>query len=474
MGSGSLPSARRGACPRAPGAPGRARCSPLLLGSLAALTACSGLTDRGVVARAGDWTLTEERLAELLVLAQPFPLDSVPVGELVDHWVAAAAMSQRAAAGDSLLGSEALEAVAWPARREAILAADREQRLGAMVVVTAAEAEAVHQEGSLRLVAQVLRRADPGMSSSQRLQQQRTADRLLQEIADGGSWIDAVVESEDEASKPSGGVMGLFGPDELPSTLDRVAFRLEPGHVSPVTQSSQGFHIIYRPTFPEIEFQFIGLLRERWLAEADAVSNQEERDARGFAFAGGGAATLARIAADPHPWLESRQPLATWDARMDAAGAPLPSHPAGELTASVVARDLLFVPPQTLAQWADAGRETQEDLITNLGTREMRIADAAARGMSLDPSLEESFFMAHADRMEYWTRTLALGGADAPSRESLARHMDRVTAREEPVRVMSPLFEAWLLDRVDTRVRTRGVLAAIVKARAMLQPSGDP
>lgn len=440
----------------------------LLLGSLAALTACSTLTDRGVAARAGDWTLTEERLAELLVMAQPFPLDTVAVGELVEHWVAAAAMSLRAAAGDSLLGSEALEAVAWPARREAILAADREQRLGATVMVTAAEAEAVHQEGSLRMVAQVLRLADPGMSSSMRLQQQRTAERLLQEIVDGGSWIDAVAESEDAASQPTGGLMGLFGPGELPSTLDRVAFRLEPGQVSGVTQSSQGFHIIYRPTFSEVEFQFIGLLRERRLAEADAVANQEERDARNFDVAEGGAAILARIAADPRPWLESRQPLATWDARMDAAGAPLPSHPAGTLTAGAVARDFLFVPPPALAQWADATIEAREDLITNVGTREMRIADAAARGMSLDPAVEESFFMAHADQMEYWTRTLELGGADAPSREALARHMDLVMAREEPVRVMSPLFEAWLLDRVDTRVRTRGVLAAIVQAKAAL------
>lgn len=455
--------------------PERARRLPLLLGTLVALTAlvsCSDVRDRGVVARAGDWTLTEERLAELLVVAQPFPLDTVAVSELAGHWVAAAAMSQRAAAGDSLLGSEAMEAVAWAARREAILAADREQRLGTMVVVGSAEAAAVHEEGALRLVAQVLRRAEPGMSSGMRLQQQRTADRLLQEIADGGSWIDAVAQSEDEASKPSGGVMGLFGPGELPSTLDRVAFRLEPGQVSPVTQSSQGFHIIYRPTFPEIEFQFIGLLRERRLAEADAAAAQDERTARGFALVPGATATLRRIAEDPGVWLESRQPLATWDARVDAAGEPLAIHPAGQLTASVIARDFHFVPPQALAQWAEAGEERLEDLITDVGTRELRIVDAAARGMALDLALEESFFMAHADQMEYWTRALALGAADAPSREALARHMALIAAREEPVRVMSPLFEAWLLDRVDTRVRMRGVLAAIVQARATVERGG--
>ncbi len=447
----------------------RSALSICLFGSLAALAGCGDLTDRGVVARAGDWTLTEERLAELLVLAQPFPLDSVAVAEMVDHWVAAAAMSLRAAAGDSLLGSEALEAFAWAARREGMLVADREQRLGTAVMVTSAEAAAVHEEGSLRLVAQVLRRTDPGMSSSLRLQQQRTAERLLQGIADGGSWIDAVAESEDDASKPSGGVIGLFGPGELPSTLDRVAFRLEPGQVSSVTQSSEGFHIIYRPTFAEVEFQFIGLLRERRLAEADGLANQEERAARNFTVMAGGPATLARIAQDPEAWLESEQPVATWDARMDAVGASVPGRPAGHLIAGVVARDFLFVPPPALAQWAEATAEDREDLITSVGIRELRITDAAARGMTLDPAVGESLSAAHADHMEYWSRALALGGAGAPSREALAGHMERVVSREEPVRVIPPLFEAWLRGRLDTRVRARGILVAIVQARTALE-----
>ena len=453
---------------------GRVGAPVLLLASLGALAACGDILDRGVVARAGDWTLTEERLAELLVMAQPFPLDTVAVAELVDHWVGAAAMSQRAAAGDSLLGREALEAVAWAARRDAILAADREQRLGAMVVVTAAEAEAVHEEGALRLVAQVLRRADPGMSSTLRLQQQRTADRLLQDLVDGGSWINAVAESEDEASKPSGGVMGLVAPGELPSTLDRVAFRLEVGHVSPVTQSSEGFHILYRPTFPEVEFQFIGFLRQRRLAEADAAVNRTEREARNFAVAAGSSVTVARIAEDPGAWLESQLPLVTWDGRVDAAGTPVPGHPSGALAAGAVARDFFFIPPQARAQLAEADRELLDNLLADAGTREMRIADAAARGLSLDPAVEESFFAAHADRMEYWSRALELSRAGAPAREALAGHMERVVSREEPVRVIPPLFEAWLLDRVGTRVRTRGMLVAIVQARAALEQAGDP
>ena len=421
------------------------------------LAGCSELTDRGVVARAGDWTLTEDRMAVILVSAQPFPLDSAAVGELAGHWVAAAALSQRAAAGDSLMGSEAIEMVTWAARREAFLAADREDRLGAAAVVTPAEAAAAHQEGSLRLIAQVFRRAGPEASSNERLQQQRTAEGLLETIAGGGSWIDAVAESEDEVSKPSGGVIGLFGPGELPSTLDRVAFGLEPGHVSAVTQSGEGFHILYRPTFPEVEFQFTGLLRERRLFDADAAANEVERSARNLAVAGGASVTLARIAEEPGAWLDSRLPLVTWDG--------------GSLTADVVARDFHFVLPSALAGWAEATPDVLDEVLTDLGTREMRISDAEARGLLLVPELEASFVADYADQLEYWTRLLQLGGADAPSRETLERYMDAVVLREEPLRSLPPLLEAWLLGRIDNRVRARGVLAAIVKARpAVGQP----
>jgi len=79
-----------------------------------------------MAARAGDWTLTEERLAELLVQAQPLPLDSAAAYRLASHWVAAAALALRSAAGDSLLGSAALEAATWLDRREAVFAADRD------------------------------------------------------------------------------------------------------------------------------------------------------------------------------------------------------------------------------------------------------------------------------------------------------------------------------------------------------------
>lgn len=431
-----------------------------LLLAIAGMPGCGDPADRGVAARAGDWTLSEERLAELLVLAQPFPLDSAAAHQLASHWVAAAALALRSAAGDSLLGSDAVGATIWLERREAVLAADREARLGGSVGIDAATAERVFREGRLRLVAHTLRRVGPGASSSERLQQQRTAERLLATLVEGGSWDQAVAESQDGETRGASGLLGLFAQGELPSTLDRVVFGLGPGQVSAVTQSNQGYHVLYRPRYEEVGSLYMGQLRRRRLTEADSAANEEERLSRGFALVPGAVAVLARIAGEPVAWLESARPLAEWEG--------------GRLTASIAARYLLHFPPQSLAELAGAGEDARARLISDLGIRELRLGDANGGEGLVSPSLEEALVATHADEIEYWSGALELGAVDPPSRPALARHMESLVARRQNWRSLPPLFEAWVLARVDHQVRVRGVLAAIVTAGETLAEAGGP
>jgi len=434
-----------------------------LLLALPWLLGCGELDDRGIAARTGDWTLTEERLAELLVQAQPFPLDSAAVHQLARHWAAAAALALRSAAGDSLLGSEALEAATWLDHREAVLAADREVRLGAAASVDEASAEAFFHEGELRLVAHTLRRVGPETPSSERLRQQRAAELLHSTLVEGGSWDEVVAESEDMETRSMAGLLGVFAPGELPSTLDRVVFRLEPGQVSPVTQSSEGFHILYRPRYEEVRSLYVEQLRQRRLADADADANEEERTTRGFSLGPGAATVLGRMAREPAKWMESAQPLAEWEG--------------GRLTAAMVARYLLYFPRESLAELAAADEEAREGLINDLGTRELRFGDAAGREGVPAPALEEALSASHADEIEYWSRALELGAAEAPSRAALARYMESLVSRREGGRSLPPLLESWLLGRVDHRIRARGVLAAIVMAREALAETdgaGEP
>ncbi|MDE2981626.1 MAG: peptidylprolyl isomerase [Gemmatimonadota bacterium] len=437
--------------------------------ALGLVSGCTNLADRGLAARVDDWTLSEERLAELIVLAQPFPLDSAAAHELADHWMAGAALSLRSAAGDSLSGSEALAESIWLEQREAMLARDREQRLGAAVLPDDAAAERTFREGSLRLIAHVLRRVGPETSSSERLLQQRTTERLLSTLVEGGSWDQLVAESEDAASRQAGGLLGLFGPGELPATLDRTAFRLEPGQVSGVTQSADGYHILYRPWFEEVGSLYASRLYQRRLIEADMSAAESDRTTRGFAVTPGAATVVGAMVTDPSEWLESQQPLATWGAEPDE---PEGAGAAGSLTAGTAARYMFFLPPEALAELADADPEARTRFVRDLGTRELRLADAAARGLALDPVAAQDYARLHADEVEYWTNALELDGPDSPSRDALATHMESLVSRREEARSLPPLLEAWLLGRAESRVRARGVLAAIVLARGMLTEAG--
>ncbi|HZD04740.1 MAG TPA: hypothetical protein VE173_07475, partial [Longimicrobiales bacterium] len=126
----------------------------MILG-ITALTACDASSQRGhVVARVDDWTLEADRLAELLVLAQPFPLEPEPVEDLVRHWMGVSALVRRWNAGDALTEEEAVQESTWLEWREALLIYDREQRSGAVPEPTRADFE----RGRYRLVAHVLRR----------------------------------------------------------------------------------------------------------------------------------------------------------------------------------------------------------------------------------------------------------------------------------------------------------------------------
>lgn len=436
----------------------RIACALLSLACLPAAVGCDDLARLGLVAKAGEWSLSEDRMAELLVLAQPFPLDSASAVALARHWQGAASLALRAAAGDSLLGSEALATASWLDRREALLAADREDRLGAEAALAPNAVDSVFGEGALRLVAHVVRRVGPETSSAERVLQQRTADRILQSLVDGGSWNEAVSESEDPDSRTAGGLLGLVAKGELPTTLDLAAFRLQPGQVSAVVQSRAGFHVVYRPRLEEVRSLFADRLRQRRLAEADARADERDRAERTMRVASGAADVVGRIAARPSEWMDSELALAEWDG--------------GALAAGDAARYLAFLPSGARAELADAQEDARTALALDLAVREMRLADMRGRGLSLDASAEEALAAAHADEMEYWTGALALDASDAPSRPALARHMEAVVARRGQLRSLSPLLEAWLSRRAGAQLRERGAMAALVQARRMLAGAG--
>jgi PPIC-type PPIASE domain len=439
---------------RRPGPVGRLLLAAALgLSTIPVAAGCREHPDDRVVARVGDWTLGRQRLADLLVLAQPMPLDSATVGAIVEQWIALAALAQRADAGADLDGDSATAASLWLELREALLDADRRLRLGASARVSREQARAEFDADSLRLLAHVLRRTGPFTPPAERDLQRRTAQGILDVLLRGGSWADAVKQSEDAANRTSSGLLGLLRVDELPPPLQGAASRLLPGQVSSVIESPDGYHILNRPRWADVADLYTRLLSDRQLEEADAYAILLLQDSLHVKIAAGAPAVIRSLAAG-RTLPDEQAPLATWGG--------------GALSRDVATRYVLALPEKDRARLAGDADEGASRFIQQIAVRQAQVDFAERRGVQADTeTLSGLADMHHAD-VRRWKAALS-DGAPVFSRAALDRYLDRLVARQIPFEPVAPLFRQWLLEPLEWSRDRATQNEAVTTAQRLLQ-----
>ncbi|MDH5588668.1 MAG: peptidylprolyl isomerase [Gemmatimonadota bacterium] len=437
-----------------------------VLATSLALAGCAEESPLGPVARVGDRALTSGRLADLLVLGQPLSLDSGTVASLVDHWVSMAALAQRAAAGDDLLGPEAMEASLWLERREAVLEEERRERLGDVATVTPAAAAEAFESDTLVLLAHVLRRTEAGTSPAERNLQRRTAEAILGGLTSGGSWAAAVAQSEDQETRDETGLLGLMRPDEVPGPLRAAATQLLPGQVSSVVESPAGFHIVYRPRFQDVAGLFARLLSERIMAESDTRAGRELLDRISPRVSPEGPAVVRRLAVLP---VEGEPPGVAGQGGDDpVVGSPVATWDGGGLDRDIVARYVWSLPDPDRAALVGAPDPAVTAFVLELVKREIRFRDGARRGVALEGEREEALREVHREDVSFWLGELAAAGGEPAQGASLDRYMERLVARRVALRPVPPLLRRWLLEPLGWRVDTEAMLASTALSRRLI------
>ena len=415
------------------------------------------------VAVVGDLSLSVDELADLLVLAQPFPLEPEQAGGLAGHWVLAGVVADALTEPGAFLGPAEVEAATWLERREAVLALEREDRLAPRLPDGVRESgsgsehtvlRGIFEAGEHRFLAHVLRRTAPGTPEPERDLQRRTAQRILGELVAGGAWSAAVAQSEDRATRETGGQLGVFRAGELPASLDAAAARLEPGEVSSVVESRDGYHILYRPPWEQAAEVFRAALRTRLMAEADGAALEGELADRDFAIVAGAPPALRRIALEPASWMDRTAALATWTG--------------GALSAGTVARYVATLEDAARLEMASLTDDGPlADFLADLSYREMRRADAEARGIVLDSQTANALADRHRADIAEWRRATGDGGPDA-----LSDHLRAVAARRADPPPLGPVLAARMLSEATWELDTAAVALAVERARTMISAPG--
>jgi hypothetical protein len=364
--------------------PSRRPSSLAALATIVLLGACGsdapppdGGGDPGVVARAGDHTLTPEELVAVFGPGSDAPAAPGNVMELADLWIDYTLLASAVARDSTLFQMDLSSLVDERADQEAVARFRQEVQLDTALAEPelreryAAEA-ADAQVRARHLLVSWPRPGGPEAADSVRAQ----VRELRQRVASGAADFASVAReySDDTRYGPQGGDMGWIFPGEVIEPVEEVAFSLDAGELSEPFESNLGVHLVEvegRRTPPMAEYR-------RWLQErrVNEAAGGVVRDLVAAAEAerqDGALEQVRRLALFPRralPDVDGDQALLTWEE--------------GAVTVDEVRRFMLSRPVPFRLTAAQASYEELDRLI--LGTLlqgEVLVAAARERGLEV-------------------------------------------------------------------------------------------
>jgi peptidyl-prolyl cis-trans isomerase C len=355
---------------------------------LVALPACDAIgAHTGVVSRVGPYELTVDRTVDMLVGNPRIPPTTEVVASVADLWVDYTILADLLARDTTLAGLN-IDPLVDPYVEQRIFSELRDQIVTQDTVVDDDELRRLFAEqapGRRVRARHILIRfpEDPSAAQRERIQQQ--AEELRERALAGEDFSELARRySEDPGSAPQGGDLGWFEPGMMVQQFEQVAFRLEPGEISDVTETLFGLHIIQ---VDERETPAFDEQRERFRQQVVEMRRQESLGDYVESLTGPidmrvdkGAVEVARdLAGRPAARLTPR-----------AAARDLVSWRGGSLTAGGFMRFARRLPPQQRAQFAAATDEQLEAVLQDVATNELVLEDARRRGITVPQTERDS------------------------------------------------------------------------------------
>jgi hypothetical protein len=352
------------------------------------LVACDAVgAHTGTVARAGQYELSVDRSTEMLVANPRIPATTEVVASIADLWVDYTILAD-VLSRDTALARVNLDPLVEPYVEQRIFMELREQVVTQDTVVGDDELRRLFEEqapGRRVRARHILLRYPEDPTPAQREQLREQAEEIRQRAVEGEAFDELARRySEDPGSAPQGGDLGWFEPGNMVPQFEEAAFRLQPGEISPVTETLFGLHIIKvdereTPAFGEQHEQF-----RQWVAEDRRQQSlttyvEELTEPVGMRIEKGAVDVARDLARRPAarlaPRVASRE-LVTWEG--------------GSLTAAEFVRFARRLPPQQQAQFEVAQDEQVEGFLRDVATNALVLGDARRRGITVPQEERDS------------------------------------------------------------------------------------
>ncbi len=441
-----------------------ALCAALLLGCEVA----GG--DMGIVARAGEHQLSPSQVAGWFVVGEAIPLRRDVAERAAHRWIDFALFADRVATGDSLLDTATVLDAMWPEVYERLVGQYHEQLIAERVPTDSAAIDSVYAEGEYRLISHILVRTQPTMSPADKEAARERAVALRTRLLNGESWEAVNEENEDPGAKSRGGSLGVIARGATVPEFEAVAFALESGGLSEVTESQFGFHIIRRPALEDVRAEYGDALSRVLVERVDLEVLEEVEEKWRLRVRSSAPAAMREAAAAPLRGLGSDDVLVTYRG--------------GEFVVADFVRWLAALPPQMQRRMEMAGDDQLTELAQGLTRNELLVRDAKEAGARLSDEDFAAYKEQLRGEIDNVRSTLQLDSALATAATAAERQQRVEQAVDgyilglmsgQASGVVVPVFLAGVL-RSEARwtVSDRGLDQALERAQLLRMESGVP
>ncbi len=364
-----------------------------------------------VVARAAGKELRVDEAATLLAANPQIPADPQVVRLLAEMWVDYTLLAT-AAAEDTTLAVIDLDKLIEPEREQRVIQRLLQQAIRPDTTFTDAELAAAWSRegpGSEVRARHILLRVPAEATPAQRDSVKKLAE-ALRARAQGGEDFGrlATQYSEDPGSKANGGDLGFFGRGRMVPAFDEAAFALAAGQLSPVVETPFGYHVI---RVEERREQALGANREqfRGYMAGKAMQDAQTRFVDSLSNA-------AKVRVEPGATKVAKElaQQSNLSLRGRAAERTIVAYNGGEVTAGELANVIRTVPAQNRGGIADAPDEQIEATLKQLATRELLLAEAKRRNLTMSQASSDSLRSQARQAIREVVRLSGFGGRRIP------------------------------------------------------------
>ena len=439
---------------------------PLLsLALVLTLAGCSGMKDlftahANVAAEAGGHTLSSDSLATLMLEAKGARLAPETAEFLANLWVDYQLFGDAVVAGTFKTDSTVVDEVLWPEITEALGSRWHDSLMARRTLFggnAVDSAYAASDSNAVRVLQHILVRVAPTATVAERAAGQRKAAGLVARARGGDFAALARQVTDDQASRPTGGLMHAAPRGAYVTPFDSAGWTLRPGEVSGVVASPFGFHIIRRPPLAEVREELQTYLEYSAGRRLDSLYMDSLGTAKRLDIKTSAPGIMRSALEDPEGNRNSTKAIATFDG--------------GKLSVREMLRWTGSMPPQMVSQLKSATDTQMVGFARALAQNILLIDDAKANGITLtadEHAGARATFLASLDTLRYTlglTSDVTDTSASAADRTaavelSINTYVGRLLRREAPARAIPGPMTWYLRDRLPYRVNMAGVARA--------------